>query len=206
MRKRIWVLPFFLLMTCLVSGSSFYFYEPFNTFAGKWQPNFHYGRSGVLLPTTAGQDFPGGTPHAGRTSTALLINNQLCMTGAVLSHWKLNPNELDWYDNYWVGNTCKLTNANNTRFFSASETEPFGYQVIRKFAHLDAQNETYVVANVYNESFIMANEGNIWLVVDNGMVSGNVEFESYDDTASMYEMFRCDVNSNSDYGGFRSQW
>ncbi len=171
--------------------ASYYFYEPFTNYAGvvnRWQPNFPYGQSGVFIPTPAE-----------RTTKFVVINNQACFTGAVQSHNEWGNN--DWYGTYWTGNTARLTNANGIRKFSASETQPFGYQVYRTWARLDAHQES-----VYPENTGCANGGMIWLIQDDDTVSGTVEFQSFQNVAGLFERYRSDVNTNAVLGGFRSQW
>ncbi|MDD5065448.1 MAG: hypothetical protein PHF84_00230, partial [bacterium] len=166
----------------------------------RWSTNFHYGRSGVFFPPLAGES---GQPA--RTSKFAVINNQACFTGAVQSHWEYNNLTDDWYTTYWCGNAIKLTNASGSQTFTASGTDPFGFEVIRTWARLDPCNEDYSTSPMYDDNQSGAVEGNIWLAVDNG-ISGTVEYQNFDDSVCMYEMYRYGVNTNNFLGGFRSQW
>lgn len=188
-------------------SASYYFNETFDNFttvSNRWYVNFPYGRNGSLFVTNKYNETHNVLGSAGHTK-AFLLNNQLCFTGAVQSYYEYALNEMDWYTAFWVGNTLKLTNTGTTNSFTATPSRPFGFEVMRTWARLDANNEAYC-GTFYLENESCQNEMSIWLVSDDGSVSGKQLFQSYDNAISMFERYQSTQNTNNLIGGYRSMW
>ena len=100
-------------------GQSYYYRETFETPLGaaqsEWTNEFWYGNQGVVIPTAENSEQLFNNTVAGK----LTFRNE-CNTGD------------NWRNGYWA---CKWVW--NTNHFSASETRPFGWEIIREFCDLD---------------------------------------------------------------------
>jgi len=162
---------FFFIITILLIGfvervESYFYTNNFNASLNlsEWATNFYYGMEGLNNDTNV-------VRHSKIfvTNGVLVITNDPYFTCNTISEWT--------YNGFWTGNSVRYE-----RSYSASSTNPFGFEVKRVWSDIDAD----------------ANQGNpdsppercqaqldIWLVQDNKPITSM--WDTYDDFILFFE-------------------
>ncbi len=138
--------------------------------ANNWCMNFPYGRSGFLDVDHGGwAAYTAGNPIGMSTSTGFSDNSVL--------HIQDMPSNGDLlYNNYWTGRVARLDST-----YSASPEQPFGFQVIRYYSVIDANNEVQGDTTYHRAAL------NIWLIENSGLSSMNGPFSPAGTDYSSYD-------------------
>lgn len=160
-------LIFLLFLTQVLSA--YYFRDDFDSLNPLWRTDYSYGMEGYLVT--------GGNDNIAVTNSTLTVDG--------------NPyTACCSFNGTWSGNTYFLTN-----YFSASETQPFGFEVYRSESQIDGDTSQDVNSATRSE-----NQLDIWLI--SGQNIPTVAYESYSDFYLLFERgTRGNANEPYDFYG-----
>ncbi len=183
LKKFIFVLMIILIHNNIFAGS-YYYYSEFtniNEFNQDWLTNWKYGMEGL----TADPSVEVSNSSYFASSTGNLILRGIPYIACIGS--------VSWcYNGYWTAYAALFTN----RKFSASATQPFGFELVRTRSVLDAYNGG-------NNPYRNSTQLDIWLVRDDGSVTNHRA--TYPGYLCLYENARegeSAADQNGSYWGF----
>lgn len=143
-----------LLSPALLSAASYYYSDNFTTLSSFWSNEFDMGKDLIRIPQA-------------EDATQRVMNGRLLIKGCANRDGG-TPDSV--FNGIFVGECVR-----NEKIWSATETQPFGFEIIRKSCHLNCHN-----SSAYGE---LPDRGwvdvGIWLAVDNGARAQNEAFYDY---------------------------
>lgn len=149
-----------------ISGTSYYYHEPFTSVASAsnngWNfSRYNLGRDGIL-----------NAPDEPRLWTDInnLATNDI--SGGQFRIYGRPNNCILAYNNYWVGRAVQFIPLSNATFganFSASATQPIGFSIIRHHANIDVNMDIQGDTEYHQASL------NIWLAQEDLSVTNELD-------------------------------
>ncbi|MDD5066400.1 MAG: hypothetical protein PHF84_05080 [bacterium] len=149
----IWIFILLLLPAGLAAGS-YYYRDTFTTLSTFWSNEFDMGKDLIRIPQA-------------ENSRQYATNGRLIIKGCPNNDGG-TPDSI--YNGIFVGECVR-----NEKIWSASETQPFGFEIIRKKSLLNCHNSSGY-GELPDRGWV---DAGIWLAVDNGARALNEAFYDY---------------------------
>ena len=179
-KTLILVIIFSLVPVSLLAGSYYYTtdFSSMAQFNQEWKTNWKYGFDGLTADPLV---------SVNKSSFFASSNGQLYLQGAP---YQACVGSVGYcYNGYWTAYAALFTNEK----FSASATQPFGFEILRTYSKLDANSGG-------SRPYRFTTQLDIWLVQDDGSTINHRD--TYPGFICLYENARNGTDSNDQNGSF----